>query len=201
MTMTLVKLRYNSKLVPDPGLVLQTPLCYEFLAMLEGKMREASFFKVQFGKITVWPEIQLYQCGLATEKRYKKLHQQFLVNLSGRKSTFVNHSDIFHSFILYFCIPTYLISRLKILSASKAWVKIYNTQVSQSWRHPTCPMSKSPSCPMSKFPKLSMPKLLKAEVAQSPSCPNCQKCKLQASKKTLSHGQEYLWPCNSQKCF
>ena len=27
MTMTLVKLRYNSKLVPDPGLVLQTPLC------------------------------------------------------------------------------------------------------------------------------------------------------------------------------
>ena len=29
MTMTLVKLRYNSKLVPDPGLVLQTPLCKE----------------------------------------------------------------------------------------------------------------------------------------------------------------------------
>ena len=29
MTMTLVKLRYNSKLVPDPGLVLQTPLCNE----------------------------------------------------------------------------------------------------------------------------------------------------------------------------
>ena len=27
MTMTLVKLSYNSKLVPDPGLVLQTPLC------------------------------------------------------------------------------------------------------------------------------------------------------------------------------
>ena len=27
MTMTLVKLRYNSKLVLDPGLVLQTPLC------------------------------------------------------------------------------------------------------------------------------------------------------------------------------
>ena len=27
MTMALVKLRYNSKLVPDPGLVLQTPLC------------------------------------------------------------------------------------------------------------------------------------------------------------------------------
>ena len=26
MTMTLVKLSYNSKLVPDPGLVLQTPL-------------------------------------------------------------------------------------------------------------------------------------------------------------------------------
>ena len=26
MTMTLVKLRYNSKLVLDPGLVLQTPL-------------------------------------------------------------------------------------------------------------------------------------------------------------------------------
>ena len=26
--MTLVKLRYNSKLVPDPGLVLQTPLCF-----------------------------------------------------------------------------------------------------------------------------------------------------------------------------
>ena len=27
MTMTPVKLSYNSKLVPDPGLVLQTPLC------------------------------------------------------------------------------------------------------------------------------------------------------------------------------
>ena len=27
MTMILVKLSYNSKLVPDPGLVLQTPLC------------------------------------------------------------------------------------------------------------------------------------------------------------------------------
>ena len=27
MTMTIVKLSYNSKLVPDPGLVLQTPLC------------------------------------------------------------------------------------------------------------------------------------------------------------------------------
>ena len=27
MTMTLVKLSYNSKLVPDPGLVLQRPLC------------------------------------------------------------------------------------------------------------------------------------------------------------------------------
>ena len=27
MTMTLVKHSYNSKLVPDPGLVLQTPLC------------------------------------------------------------------------------------------------------------------------------------------------------------------------------
>ena len=27
MTMTLVKPSYNSKLVPDPGLVLQTPLC------------------------------------------------------------------------------------------------------------------------------------------------------------------------------
>ena len=27
MTMTLVKLSYNSKLVPDPGLVLKTPLC------------------------------------------------------------------------------------------------------------------------------------------------------------------------------
>ena len=151
MTMTLVKLRYNSKLVPDPGLVLQTPLCYEFLAMLEGKMREASFFKVQFGKITVWPEIQLYQCGLATEKRYKKLHQQFLVNLSGRKSTFVNHSDIFHSFILYFCIPTYLISRLKILSASKAWVKIYNTQISQ-WIECTS------------FPKLKTPNLSNVQV-------------------------------------
>ena len=28
---------------------------YEFLAMLEGKIREAPFFKVQSGKITVWP--------------------------------------------------------------------------------------------------------------------------------------------------
>ena len=27
MTMTLIKLSYNSKLIPDPGLVLQTPLC------------------------------------------------------------------------------------------------------------------------------------------------------------------------------
>ena len=27
---------------------------YEFLAMLEGKIREAHFFKVQSGKITVW---------------------------------------------------------------------------------------------------------------------------------------------------
>ena len=45
MTMTIVKLSYNSKLVPDPGLVLQTPLCivpsydglrertYKFLAL------------------------------------------------------------------------------------------------------------------------------------------------------------------------
>ena len=36
MTMTLVKLSYNSKLVPDPGLVLQTPLCksYDLLAYM-----------------------------------------------------------------------------------------------------------------------------------------------------------------------
>ena len=27
MTITLVKLSYHSKKVPDPGLVLQTPLC------------------------------------------------------------------------------------------------------------------------------------------------------------------------------
>ena len=40
-----------------------------------------------------------YQRGLATEKHYKKLHQQFLVNLSGSKSMFGNHPDIFHSFI------------------------------------------------------------------------------------------------------
>ena len=38
MTMTLVKLRYNSKLVLDPGLVLQTPLCTEvrFASLLLG---------------------------------------------------------------------------------------------------------------------------------------------------------------------
>ena len=57
------------------------------------------------------------------------------------------------------------------------------------------------SCPMSKFPKLSKPKLLKAQVTQSTSCPNCQKCKFRASKQNLSHGQEYLWPSNSQKYF
>jgi hypothetical protein len=67
---------------------------------------------------------------------------------------------------------------------------------------------------MSKFPKLSKPKLLKAQVTQSsshpkiklphvqvaqiaksPSCPQVKKNLL------LSHGQEYLWPCNSQKYF
>ena len=37
MTMTLVKLSYNSILVPDPGLVLQTPLCTHTLnTIVEG---------------------------------------------------------------------------------------------------------------------------------------------------------------------
>ena len=37
---------------------------------------------------------------------------------------------------------------------------------------------------MSKFPKLSKPKLLKAQVTQSSSCPNYQKSKLPQVKKT-----------------
>ena len=87
--------------------------------------------------------------------------------------------------------------------------KVEDTQLVQ------CPSHLS--CPMSKFPKLSKPKLLKAQVTQSsshpklkspkaqvtqsPSCPNCQKSELPPYKKWLSHGQEYLWPCNSQNCF
>ena len=43
--MTLVKLSYNSKLVPDPGLVLQTPLCNSDLKIFENSRPSASNFK------------------------------------------------------------------------------------------------------------------------------------------------------------
>ena len=64
--------------------------------------------------------------------------------------------------------------------------KVEDTQLVQ------CPSHLS--CPMSKFPKLSKPKLLKAQVTQSPSCPNCQKCKLQASKKTSPMAKNIYGP-------
>ena len=77
-------------------------------------------------------------------------------------------------------------TRLKILSASKAWVilqytnfpinrvhkfpKVEDTQLVQ------CPSHLS--CPMSKYPKLSKPKLLKAQVTQSSSYPKYKLPKL-----------------------
>ena len=101
----------------------------------------------------------------------------------------------------------------EILSAWKAWVKFFNTsnfpiisqvtQIVQSTSHP--------SCPMSKFPKLSKLKSPKAQVTQSSSRPKLKSPKVQVAQiaksanckqvKNLSHGQEYLWPCNSQKYF
>ena len=52
----------------------------------------------------------------------------------------------------------------EILSAIKAQVKFFNTQVSQSSSHPTCPKSKSPE----------MSKVQVTWDVQSPSFPNCQ---------------------------
>ena len=50
MTMTLVKLSYNSKLVPDPGLVLQTPLCMQASAcapsITDGVHRNENFVEI-----------------------------------------------------------------------------------------------------------------------------------------------------------
>ena len=45
--MTLVKLRYNSKLVPDPGLVLQTPL-WNGIKLV--------YFQKGFGRKTTFPK-------------------------------------------------------------------------------------------------------------------------------------------------
>ena len=99
--------------------------------------------------------------------------------------------------------------------------KVQVTQLVQSPSHLRCPMPK--------FPKLSRPKLLKvqvtqssshpklkspkAQVTQSPSCPDCQKSKFPPCRKNLllshgmakkylwpSHGQKYLWPSHGQKC-
>ena len=39
---------------------------YEFLAMLEGKIKEASFFKVQSGKITVCLVLAVWLASLLT---------------------------------------------------------------------------------------------------------------------------------------
>ena len=46
MTMTLVKLRYNSKLVLDPGLVLQTPLCVRQLSRVEKILKCVNIEKI-----------------------------------------------------------------------------------------------------------------------------------------------------------
>ena len=48
MTMTLVKLSYNSKLVPDPGLVLQTPLCCGIL--IPRKCPRKTHFNTEWGE-------------------------------------------------------------------------------------------------------------------------------------------------------
>merc|ERR1711997_1352049 len=71
--------------------------------------------------------------------------------------------------------------------------KLSKVQVTQAVQCPSFPNCQSPS-----YSKLKSPK---AQVTQSSSRPNCQKCKFQASKQNLSHGQEYLWPSNSQKYF
>ena len=77
----------------------------------------------------------------------------------------------------------------EILSAIKARVKFFNTQVSQSSSDPTCPKSKSPKMSNAQVSQIvkaqvtqspSHPKLKspKDQVTQSPSCPDCQKSKL-----------------------
>ena len=55
----------------------------------------------------------------------------------------------------------------EILSAIKARVQFFNTQVSQSSSHPTCPKSKSPKMSNVQVSKLSKPMLLKVQVPKA----------------------------------
>ena len=65
MTMTLVKLSYNSKLVSDPGLVLQTPLCMVWLS-IDNSMSKTLDYVMDFNeKRHFW--VSVTKCFLTLE--------------------------------------------------------------------------------------------------------------------------------------
>ena len=82
MTMTIVKLSYNSKLVPDPGLVLQTPLCRPYYTLR---------VKAELTRMVVSWKRKLYQDGLSLSHKIRWMK-------FGTKTQLIQVIAIFYAF-------------------------------------------------------------------------------------------------------
>ena len=110
MTMTLVKLSYNSKLVPDPGLVLQTPLCRgssHFVISQFMMLANSWLFQAKISSIP-----RKFVVLIQTIAKKKKILEKF--------SIFKIFSEIFQKFFLFFFFSFFLsyffVVRIKVMN-------------------------------------------------------------------------------------